>query len=62
MVVDITLSVWPWSTGQIEKALHTNELKPNKNYTANVDLVQLGVGGVNTWSIKALTIEKYRLI
>ena len=57
----LSVSVWPWTSKQIEKALHTNELTPNKNYTINVDLVQLGVGGADAWSMKALTIEKYRL-
>ncbi|KVV15731.1 glycoside hydrolase family 2 TIM barrel-domain containing protein [Flavobacterium sp. TAB 87] len=57
----LSISVWPWETKQIEKALHTNELKPNNYYTVNVDMVQLGVGGADTWSMKSLTIEKYRL-
>ena len=57
----LSISVWPWETKQIEKALHTNELKPNSYYTVNVDMLQLGVGGADTWSMKSLTIEKYRL-
>ena len=57
----LSISVWPWTAKQIEKALHTNELETNKDYTVNIDLVQLGVGGANTWTIKALTIKKYRL-
>jgi beta-galactosidase len=57
----LSISVWPWETKQIEKALHTNKLKPNSYYTVNVDMLQLGVGGADTWSMKSLTIEKYRL-
>ncbi|PCH76846.1 MAG: glycoside hydrolase family 2 [Flavobacteriaceae bacterium] len=57
----LSVSVWPWTTLEIEKALHTNELKANQHFTLNIDAVQLGVGGADTWSIKSITLKKYRL-
>ncbi|MDE5417532.1 DUF4981 domain-containing protein [Labilibaculum sp. DW002] len=57
----LSTSVWPWTAESLEQARHTNELKKENFYTVNIDLLQTGVGGCDTWSPKAEPIEKYRL-
>ncbi len=54
-------SVWPYSMNNIQEAGHTNELVSDGTYTVNLDYRQMGVGGDNSWSPKALPLEKYRL-
>ena len=54
-------SVWPYSMDNIEKAKHTYDLKSDGTYTVNLDYRQMGVGGDNTWSPKALPMKKYQL-
>jgi beta-galactosidase len=36
-------------------------LVPQGFYTLNIDHAQMGVGGTDSWSLKALPIEKYRI-
>jgi beta-galactosidase len=55
----INFSVTPFSTENIEKAKHTNELINRKDLTVHVDLIQMGVGGDNTWSFRAEPHEEY---
>jgi len=57
----LSMSVWPWTAESLEKARHTNELNAEDFYTVNIDLIQTGVGGTDSWSMKAAPIEKYRL-
>ncbi|MFV0594001.1 MAG: glycoside hydrolase family 2 TIM barrel-domain containing protein [Draconibacterium sp.] len=57
----LSTSVWPWSQEMLETATHTNQLKSDAYYTVNVDLVQAGLGGCDSWSDKAMPIEKYRV-
>ena len=54
-------SVWPYSYENLKKALHTNDLKSANSLTVNIDYGQMGVGGDNSWTNKALPMEKYRL-
>ena len=54
-------SVWPYSMDNIENANHTYDLKSDGTYTVNLDYQQMGVGGDNTWSPKALPLKKYQL-
>jgi len=54
-------SVWPYSMKNIENANHTYDLKSDGTYTVNLDYRQMGVGGDNTWSPKALPLKKYQL-
>ena len=56
-----SFSVWPYTYENLQKAKHTNELKPAESLTANIDYDQMGVGGDNSWTLKALPLEKYRL-
>jgi len=59
---DLNVSVWPYTMKNIEKAKHTNELEGSGFYTVNIDHKIAGVGGTDTWSIKARPIDKYRLL
>ncbi len=56
-----SFSVWPYSYENLQNALHTNDLKPADSLTVNIDYGQMGVGGDNSWTDKALPMEKYRL-
>jgi beta-galactosidase len=57
----INFSVLPYSTQNIEDAKHTNELKERDVNTVNVDWIQMGVGGDNTWSFKAEPHPEYKI-
>jgi len=54
-------SVWPYSFENLKSALHTNDLKEADNLTVNIDYGQMGVGGDDSWSDKALPLTKYQL-
>lgn len=56
----LSVSVWPWSSEMLETATHTNQLTKQAYYTVNIDLLQSGIGGCNSWSDDAMPIEKYR--
>ena len=57
----LSMSAWPYSEADINKAKHTNELKEAGFVTLNIDLVQMGVGGNDTWSEQAAPVEKYQI-
>ncbi|MFT7160514.1 MAG: beta-galactosidase [Bacteroidia bacterium] len=57
----INFSISPYSTTNLEKAQHTNELEDRNELTVNIDLIQMGVGGDNTWSFRAEAHEQYRI-
>ncbi|PQJ80631.1 glycoside hydrolase family 2 TIM barrel-domain containing protein [Polaribacter porphyrae] len=55
----LNFSVLEYSTENIESAKHTNELFERAIFTVNIDLIQMGVGGDNTWSAKAEPHQQY---
>jgi len=57
----LSMSAWPYSEENFNTAKHTNELKESGFITLNIDLVQMGVGGNDSWSKEAQPIEKYRI-
>ncbi|MRT92040.1 glycoside hydrolase family 2 TIM barrel-domain containing protein [Ancylomarina sp. 16SWW S1-10-2] len=57
----LSTSVWPWTAESLESVRHTNELKKENFYTLNIDLIQTGVGGADSWSPKSEPIEKYQI-
>lgn len=57
----IDFSVWPYTQENLDKATHTYELDEEDFYTLNIDYKQLGVGGDNSWSARALALPAYRL-
>ena len=57
----LNMSAWPFSLQNIEEADHTFELKRRESYTVNIDKLQTGVGGDDTWSQRARAYERYLL-
>jgi len=57
----LSMSAWPYTEANINKAKHTNELVESGFITLNIDLKQMGVGGNTTWSDQAAPIEPYQI-
>ncbi|MFN8254561.1 MAG: glycoside hydrolase family 2 TIM barrel-domain containing protein [Bacteroidales bacterium] len=60
----LNINALPYSKDQMfsgpsKKQFHSGELVPEKNVYLNVDLQQLGLGGINSWG--TLPLEQYRL-
>ena len=63
VVADSLLSInaWPYTEDMINQAKHTNELKDAGYITLNIDLIQMGIGGNDSWSQVAAPLEKYQV-
>ena len=57
----LSMSAWPYTEENLSKAKHTNELKDAGYVTVNVDLIQMGVGGNDSWSEVAAPLEQYQI-
>jgi beta-galactosidase len=57
----LSMSAWPYTQENIQMARHTNKLKDAGFITLNVDLVQMGVGGNDSWSEVAAPLEEYQI-
>jgi beta-galactosidase len=57
----LSMSAWPYTEENIENAKHTNKLKDAGQITLNIDLVQMGVGGNDSWSDVAAPLPKYQV-
>ncbi|WP_185957415.1 glycoside hydrolase family 2 TIM barrel-domain containing protein [Saccharicrinis carchari] len=57
----LSTSVWPWTMQNLTDARHINALEKAPYLTVNIDLIQVGVGGADTWSNKSKPIEQYRI-
>ena len=57
----LSMSAWPYTEKNIETAKHTNKLQDAGYITLNIDLVQMGVGGNDSWSDVAAPLEKYQI-
>ena len=57
----INFSAWPYTMEDLEVAKHINELPERDIITVNIDLLQQGVGGDDSWSQKARPHEEYRI-
>jgi beta-galactosidase len=57
----LSMSAWPYTEENINEAQHTNELKDAGFITLNIDLIQMGVGGNDSWSDVAQPLEKYQI-
>jgi beta-galactosidase len=57
----LSMSAWPYTEENIETARHTNKLKEAGYITLNIDLMQMGVGGNDTWSDIAAPLDKYQI-
>jgi beta-galactosidase len=57
----LSMSAWPYTEDNLENARHTNKLKEAGYITVNVDLIQMGVGGNDSWSDVAAPLERYQV-
>ena len=57
----LSMSAWPYTEQNINEARHTIDLKDAGGTTLNIDLVQMGVGGNDSWSIIARPLDKYMI-
>ena len=57
----LSVSAWPYTMEDLEKAAHINQLARRDTITFNIDYKQVGVGGDNSWSIKARPHKEYLL-
>jgi beta-galactosidase len=57
----LSMSAWPYTEDNLQTAKHTNTLKDAGYLTLNIDLIQMGVGGNDSWSDVAAPLEKYQV-
>jgi beta-galactosidase len=57
----LSMSAWPYTEENIQNAKHTNKLKDAGFVTLNIDLIQMGVGGNDSWSDVAAPLEQYQI-
>ena len=57
----LSMSAWPYTEENISTAKHTNKLKDAGFLTLNIDLIQMGVGGNDSWSDVAAPLDKYQI-
>lgn len=48
----IYASAWPYSMGDLQKAMHIHELPARETITVNIDYGQMGVAGDNSWGAR----------
>lgn len=59
----LSVSVWETSQAGLEKAKHINEIENLKDgLTLNIDHIQTGLGGTDSWSMKSRPYENVRLL
>ena len=59
----LSFSAWPYTMTEIERASHINELPvESQAITINIDYLQMGVGGDDSWSMNALPHREYRIM
>jgi beta-galactosidase len=57
----LSMSAWPYTQENLSEATHTFDLKNPGFMTVNIDLIQMGVGGNDSWSPVAQPMEKYQI-
>jgi beta-galactosidase len=57
----LSMSAWPYTEENIQEARHTYKLKEAGFITLNIDLMQMGVGGNDSWSDVAAPLEQYQI-
>lgn len=48
----LSISAWPYTMADLERARHINELPPRDTITVNLDYRQMGVGGDDGWGAR----------
>src|SRR5690606_31354208 len=57
----LSMSAWPYTEENLNQAKHTYDLKNPGFITLNIDLIQMGVGGNDSWSDVSQPLEKYQI-
>jgi len=57
----LSMSAWPYTQENLSAAKHTFDLKDPGFLTVNIDLVQMGVGGNDSWTLVAQPLKKYQI-
>lgn len=57
----LSMSAWPYTEANIQQSRHTYSLRYAGYLTLNIDLVQMGVGGNNSWNYLAAPLDCYQL-
>lgn len=57
----LSMNAWPYTEKNIITAKHTDKLVDAGFITLNIDLIQMGVGGNDSWSPVGGPLEKYRV-
>jgi beta-galactosidase len=57
----LSMNAWPYTEKNIEAAKHTYKLKDAGFITLNIDLLQMGVGGNDSWSDVGAPLDKYQI-
>ncbi|HEY4324869.1 MAG TPA: glycoside hydrolase family 2 TIM barrel-domain containing protein [Mucilaginibacter sp.] len=55
----LSMNAWPYTEKDIVGAKHTDKLVDAGFITLNIDLIQMGVGGNDSWSPVGAPLEKY---
>lgn len=58
----LNVSVWNYTQQALDNARHPFQIETSDHYTVNIDLVQAGVGGTDSWSAQAQPSVPYRLL
>ena len=58
---EINFSIWDYTMKNLEEAKHISDLKEEKFYTLNIDYLQMGLGGNDSWSKTGYPLEKYMI-
>ncbi|MDT0677602.1 glycoside hydrolase family 2 TIM barrel-domain containing protein [Autumnicola musiva] len=57
----LNMSAWPYTEENLNEAEHTYDLEDPGFITLNIDLIQMGVGGNDSWSAVSQPLEKYQI-
>jgi len=57
----LSVSAWPYTMEDLERAKHIHELPRRNTVTVNLDYKQMGVGGDDGWTERARPHPEYRL-
>ncbi|MFI1772421.1 glycoside hydrolase family 2 TIM barrel-domain containing protein [Thalassobellus citreus] len=57
----LSMSVWPYTQENLNEAKHTFDLIDAGYLTVNIDLLQMGIGGNDSWSPVSAPIDKYQI-
>lgn len=57
----LSFSAWPYSAEDLETARHIHELPTRDVITVNIDHLQMGVGGDDSWTERAQPHEEFRI-